>query len=237
MIYAIVSDIHANAAAFNAVLDDIESRKVDRKICLGDIVGYCADPNEAISAVKVFDTVLMGNHDYALNDAVLVEKFNFHARLAIEWTSEKLSKEEKDYLANLPLRAEEGELSFVHATPRDPGDWGYIINIDDALDAFNYFSNKVCFLGHTHNPLVVTDKGHVMLDKKVHLNEDTRYLVNVGSVGQPRDGDPRACYIIYDSEKRNLEYVRVNYNIGQTQSRMIKAKFQPFLIHRLAEGR
>ncbi|MBL8024895.1 MAG: metallophosphoesterase family protein [Fibrobacteres bacterium] len=237
MIYAIVSDIHANAAAFNAVLDDIESRKVDRKICLGDIVGYCADPNESIAAVKVFDTVLMGNHDYAIHDTVLVEKFNFHARLAIEWTCEKLTPADKEYLANLPLKAEDGELTFVHATPRDPGDWGYIINIDDALDAFNYFSNNICFLGHTHNPLVVTDKGHVLLDKKLHLKDDTRYLVNVGSVGQPRDGDPRACYVIYDSDKRILEFVRVNYNIGQTQSRMIKAKFQPFLIHRLAEGR
>ncbi len=237
MVYAIISDIHANVAALEAVLADIVHRKIDKKVCIGDIVGYCADPVEAIDLTRSFDTVLMGNHDCAINNITLVEKFNFHARLAIEWTVEKLNPAEKQYLASLPLTAVDGNITFVHATPRDPQDWGYIINIDDALDAFNYFGTQICFVGHTHNPVVVNEKGSVILEKKVQLRSDCRYLINVGSVGQPRDGDPRACYVIYNSETGVVEYVRVSYNIGQTQSRMIKAKFQPFLIHRLSEGR
>jgi len=237
MVYAIISDIHANAAALDAVLSDIARRNPDRRICLGDIVGYCADPLETIAKVKAFDVILMGNHDYAVNDKALIDKFNFHARLAIEWTIEQLPDADKQYLAKLPYTHMEGDSTFVHATPRNPEGWGYILNIDDALDAFNYFETRVAFIGHTHHPVVVTDRGHIITDKKITFKENTRYLVNIGSVGQPRDGNPKACYVLYDSDEQTMEYVRVKYSIETTQARMVKAKFQPFLIHRLSEGR
>ncbi len=237
MIYAIISDIHANAAALDAVMSDIERRNPDRKICLGDIVGYCADPIETIERIRTFDIILMGNHDFAVNDKPIIEKFNFHARLAIEWTIKQLSIENKEYLSKLPYNHIEEDMTFVHATPRNPEGWGYILNIDDALDAFNYFGTKVCFIGHTHHPIVVTDRGHIITDKKIAFKDDMRYLVNIGSVGQPRDGNPKACYVLYDSEEQTIEYVRIKYNIESTQTRMIKARFQPFLIHRLSEGR
>jgi hypothetical protein len=144
MIYAIISDIHANLEALQAVLADIKKRKIHRKICLGDIVGYCAAPNECIELVRDFDIILMGNHDYAVKDAALVEKFNFHARLAIEWTIANLSIEEKEYIVKLKYSHRENGITFVHATPRNPEGWGYIMNIDDAMDAFNYIDTDLC---------------------------------------------------------------------------------------------
>lgn len=237
MLYAIVSDIHANYEALKVVLADIEARKPDRRVCLGDIVGYNAAPNECIEMLKGFDVILMGNHDYAITDSELVEKFNFHARLAIEWTVERLTPEEKQYLARLAYLHKEEEQTFVHATPRHPEMWGYIMNIDDAMDAFNYFPTQLCFLGHTHYPVIVSDAGEIIMEKKVEFRRKSRYVINVGSVGQPRDGDNRACYVLYDSVKHSLEYVRLAYDIESTQKRMVKAKFPHFLVNRLSEGR
>ena len=237
MLYAVVSDIHANYEALKVVLADIEARKPDRRICLGDIVGYNAAPSECIALVKDFDIILMGNHDYAVKDQELVEKFNFHARLAIEWTLERLSPEEKQYLSALPYVDKEEGLTFVHATPRHPDQWGYIMNIDDAMDSFNYFSTQVCFIGHTHFPVIVSDAGEIIMEKRLEFRRKSRYVVNIGSVGQPRDGDNRACYVLYDTEKRYLEYVRLPYDIEATQKRMVKAKFPHFLVNRLTEGR
>ncbi len=237
MIYAIISDIHANIEALNAVLSDISYRTIDKCICLGDIVGYCVNPSEAISKIQKFDLILMGNHDNATFNKAIVEKFNIHARLAIEWTINTLTDEEKCFLGRLPYYSQEGHATFVHATPRNPENWGYIMYIDEALDAFNYFDTQICFFGHTHQTLVITDRGIRHHEKKITLIDDTRYLINVGSVGQPRDSNPMSCYGIYDSDKKTFEYIRVKYDIDKTQNSMIKAKFHPFLIQRLSDGR
>jgi len=237
MLYAVVSDIHANYEALKVVLDDIEARRPDRKICLGDIIGYNAAPSECLELVRHFDVILMGNHDYAISDPHLVEKFNFHARLAIEWTMARLSPEEKQAIARLPYLHKEGDTTFVHATPRHPEQWGYIMNIDDAMDAFNYYDTPICFVGHTHYPVVVSDSGEIIMEKRMELKRKARYVVNVGSVGQPRDADNRACYVLYDSDKHTVEYVRLPYDIEATQRRMMRARFPQFLINRLSEGR
>jgi predicted phosphodiesterase len=236
MIYAVFSDIHANNTALEAVLSDISRHRPDRMICLGDIVGYCASPHEVIEKSQAFHVVLMGNHDFAVNNKALTERFNFHARVAMEWTVEQLSAAEKKYLSKLYYQHFEADATFVHATPRDPESWGYIMDIEDALDAFNYFSSRLCFIGHTHKPFVVTDRGQVIMDSKIFFNESTRYLVNIGSVGQPRDSNPNAGYVLYDSEEQSIEFVRLHYNIARTQEQMIAARFPPFLIHRLSEG-
>lgn len=237
MVYALISDIHANLNALNAVLDDIDLRKPDRVICLGDLVGYCSEPAEVIEKVKRADVVLMGNHDCAVNTRALIEKFNFHARLAMEWTLERLTEAEKKYLAGLPYSHKENDLTFVHATPREPELWHYVMNIDDALDAFNYFSTRLCFIAHTHAPLIVSDKGEVFYDRRFTFKDDTRYLVNVGSVGQPRDGNPKACYVVLDTESLSIEFVRLRYPVESTQASMVRARFPQFLISRLSEGR
>ena len=237
MVYALISDIHANVEALKAVLEDIDRRKPDRKICLGDMVGYCAAPGECLEMVKGFDIILMGNHDYAVVDAVLVEKFNFHARLAIEWTITHLTSHEKRYISGLQHTHEEDGITFVHATPRNPELWGYIMNIDDAMDAFNYFKGQICFIGHTHYPIIVSDNGEILADKKVEFKKKSRYVVNTGSVGQPRDGDNRACYVLYDSGARTVEYIRLRYDIEATQKQMTQVRFPQFLINRLSEGR
>ncbi|MFH0920959.1 MAG: metallophosphoesterase family protein [Fibrobacterota bacterium] len=237
MLYAILSDIHANLDALNVVLDDIDQRKPDRTICLGDIVGYCADPAEAIQKSRTFNVTLMGNHDFAVNDRTLIEKFNFHARLAIEWTIDRLTEDEKKYLSGLPYSHEENDMTFVHATPRNPEGWGYLANIDDALDAFNYFETPLCFIGHTHYPVIVSDKGMIISDRRFTFKKNMRYIVNIGSVGQPRDGNPKACYVLYDSDEGTLEYVRLKYAVESTQAHMLKARFPQFLINRLSEGR
>ena len=237
MICAIISDIHANSVALDAVINDISNRTIDRCICLGDIVGYCANPSEAISKVRMFDLILMGNHDNATFNPAAVERFNFHARVAMEWTIKALNKEEKTFLNGLPYRARENDATFVHATPRNPETWGYIMYIDEALDAFNYFDTQICFVGHTHQRLAISDQGVRAFENKIFLKDENRYLINVGSVGQPRDGNPMSCYGIFDTDERTFEYVRVQYDISQTQDTMIKAKFPPFLIQRLSEGR
>jgi len=223
MVYAIISDIHANIDALEVVINDIEKIKPDRRICLGDIVGYCAAPAECIALVENFDVVLLGNHDYAINNRDIIEKFNFHARIAIEWTMAQLSDAAKQTLSRLPYLNREADLSFVHATPREPERWGYITNLDDALDSFHHFETRTCFIGHTHYPIIVSNNGEVIADKKYSWREETRYLVNVGSVGQPRDGDYRACYVVYDSDAGTLEYVRLKYDVENAQKRMRKA--------------
>jgi predicted phosphodiesterase len=237
MVYAIISDIHANLEAFETVLKDIKKRPVDRTICLGDLVGYCASPKECLKLAKDLDVVLMGNHDYAVINTGIAEKFTFHARIAIEWTINHLSITEKQSLSTLPFTHQERNMTFVHATPMDPESWIYIMYLDDAIDAFAFFKTPLCFIGHTHYPVIYADNGNVIKDEKITFEKNVRYLINVGSVGQPRDTDSRACYVLYDTDQNTLEYVRLEYDIKSAQARMEKVSFPRFLINRLSEGR
>lgn len=244
MLYGICSDIHSNATAFKAVLASMESYGVERRICLGDLVGYGPDVNECVKlASENMDACIVGNHDSVAMGWESCAGFNPYARKAIEWTQNQLSMESKEYMGKLPYIFEEDEICFVHASPLSPADWVYITDLEDALDAFDHFSGKYCFVGHTHSPVIVAMcEGETAIPKVVEdlhytLEPGERLLVNVGSVGQPRDRDPKASWCLFDTETETVRIIRVKYDIAETQNRMRALGIADFLIERLEVGR
>jgi len=238
MIYAILSDIHGNLEALESVIEDAKKENVDEYICLGDIVGYCSDPNECISTVQENCVVtVIGNHDLAVLDSSQGRNFNFHAKAALEWTIKNLNEDSVGFLKSIPFRVNKDSLCIVHSSPRDPETWRYITNMDEALDAFRFFEQTACFIGHTHFPIVVTENGELIDKPETVFQKNNRYLVNVGSVGQPRDGNPHASYVLYDAKTGDYQNRRVKYDVDLTQKKMRKAKLPEYLIHRLSLGR
>lgn len=242
MLYGICSDIHSNATALKAVLASMDSYGVERRVCLGDLVGYGPDVNESVSlAAASMDISIIGNHDSVAMRWESCLGFNPYAKQAIEWTQNQLSPESVKYLDGLPYIFEENEICFVHASPMSPADWVYVTDLEDALDAFDHFSGKYCFVGHTHSPVIVAMRDaaipKVIEDGSYILEKGERLLVNVGSVGQPRDRDPRACWCLFDSEKESVQLIRVPYAIEETQKRMREAGISDFLVERLGVGR
>lgn len=242
MLYGICSDIHSNGTAFEAVLHSMDDNGVDRRICLGDLVGYGVDADECVQMAKEnMDICLIGNHDSVAIKYESSVGFNPYAKQAIEWTQEHLSADSLCYMKNLAFLHEENDITFVHASPLSPADWIYITDLEDALDAFDHFDNRYCFVGHTHSPVIVASRPMAIpkiLDEYEYSIVDTeRLLVNVGSVGQPRDRDPRASWCLLDTEKKSVRIVRVEYDVFKTQERMRKAGMPDFLVERLAVGR
>jgi len=242
MLYGICSDIHSNATAFKAVLESMHDNGVERKVCLGDIVGYGVDTDECVDLVREnMDFCLIGNHDSVAVKNESSEGFNPYAKQAIEWTQKHLSKESISYIRSLPYIHEENDICFVHASPLSPADWVYVTDLEDALNAFDHFSERYCFVGHTHSPVIIASRPLAIpkiLDEYEYVIANTeRLLVNVGSVGQPRDRDPRACWCLLDTETKCVRLIRVNYDIRETQNRMKKQGMPSFLIDRLSVGR
>jgi predicted phosphodiesterase len=244
MRFAFISDIHANLEALEAVLNDIKGQNIDEVICLGDIVGYGANPNECIELVKSHcPETLLGNHDAAAVELLSTQHFNIHAKIAIEWTEQNLKKENRNYLSALPLKTNKDFLTLVHATPYEPNMWYYITSLEEAAFNFQFFDTQICLVGHTHIPIIIildNDKElYVHQDSYVNMGklEGARFLINVGSVGQPRDRNPKSCYGILDTSEKEFFYRRVSYNIDKAQSKMKKIKMPDFLITRLEEGR
>ena len=222
---AVVSDIHSNVVALENVLRRIEQEKVDKIYCLGDIVGYGPDPNDCIKLIRsVTDKIVMGNHDSAVINQTDILLFNAYAREATEWTRRVISDENYEFLMTLPLKISEDDLLFVHSTPLIPEDWNYILTQYGAEKQFNYFSEQVCFIGHSHRP-------------EVFKAIDGRYILNVGSVGQPRDGNPESCFLIYDTEDQSQVFVREKYDVKKVYKRVIQAGLNEFLGERLLVGR
>ena len=219
MRYAIVSDIHANIRAWDAVLADLRSQGAEVIVCLGDVVGYGPKPAEVLEAVRsVTEHFVMGNHDAAAVGVMDYSIFNDHARQAIEWTMTELSPEAKQFLASVPLAIEAGEIFFVHAEISEPGRFDYIDSVEIAEQNFAGNEHFVSFVGHTHLPKIFerASDGSVreLLDESCSLDPEKRYIVNVGSVGEPRNPDDlRARYVIYDSETRLLDFRRVEFDI------------------------
>ncbi len=241
MRYAIISDIHANLEALQSVLAEIDRREVDSILCLGDVVGYGPNPNECVEIIRErADVVLAGNHDYAPLGKLDLTYFNPWARTAIEWTAEHLSQESKEFLLNLPLRADLDGFTIVHATPLEPEKWNYIITIGDAATNFSEFSSQVCFVGHSHVPLVVSANNHedfqVLRDNPLNIEAQRRYIINVGSVGQPRDLIPKAAFGLFIPNEQRYELVRVDYDVAETQSKILSSGLPPFLAERLELG-
>jgi len=242
MRYGIFSDIHGNLEALEAVFARMDELGVERRVCLGDLVGYCANPNECVELIRQKSNLtILGNHDSVALGRESSENFNFYARRAIEWTKENLTPATIDYLKTLSYLETEGDLCFVHASPRSPADWYYVSGLDDAVDAFGFFKQRICFIGHTHWPSLVTmdnEQSFRICESFAYtLGKNQRLLVNVGSVGQPRDRNPNASFCICDSDTLSVEVMRVPYDIEKAQEKMRKLNFADFLITRLSEGR
>ncbi len=243
MRYAIIADIHANLVAFQAVLDDIEHRGgVEEVWCLGDVVGYGPDPHQCIELLRQYNHVcVVGNHDWAAIGKIDTAEFNPDAAVACRWTAQQLSPEDVDYLKNLPLVIQKEDFTLVHGSPREPI-WEYLISIGSAKQSFAYFQSQFCLVGHSHVPLVFSfsetgacSSSQFLTNVGLALGE-SRLIINPGGVGQPRDGDPRASYAIYDSETRLIRLYRVAYDIGATQARMVKHNLPMRLVARLSYG-
>lgn len=239
---ALISDIHSNLEALEAVLRDIEKEGVEKIHFLGDAVGYGSDPNKCIKLIsKHCDIKLLGNHDYAALGLVSTEGFNKVAKTSVKWTQTKLKKKSIEKLADFELNTTFLDYALVHASPGNPENWDYILSTDQASEQFAYFTQSICFVGHSHIPTIFVEEtdGSVSsrLSETLVLNQDSRYIVNIGSVGQPRDNDPRACYLTIDTDNSKIEYRRVEYDIDKTQAKMRKAMLPDFLVERLAVGR
>lgn len=242
MRYGIISDIHGNLEALNAVLEEIQNHKIDQLICLGDIIGYGANPNECIELVRQkCQIILAGNHDYAAIQKVDISTFNNYAQDAIGWTIHNLSQESKVFLESLKIFHKADPIYFVHSTPMDPTEWNYILSTFDAYESFQEFQEQICFIGHSHVPIIFTSRQKHRYDviekKELHIDPKNRYIINVGSVGQPRDLDSRAAYGIFDDESRTFCLHRVHYDIKKTQEKMRLTGLPEFLIVRLQYGK
>lgn len=241
MRYAILSDIHSNLEALDAVLKSAGAEKVDAYISLGDIVGYGADPIAVIKTVRALDlkASIAGNHDWGAIGMADVGDFNEFARSAIEWTAKVLRDEDREYLKDLELVHIEWGMTLVHGSLEDPEQFNYILDTGDAYVTMELMKTPICFVGHSHTAAIYTERsGEVkrINSTKVHIEKGYRYIVNAGSVGQPRDFDPRACYIIYDSEEGVIEFKRVPYDIAAAQKKIIDAGLPGFLAYRLQDG-
>ncbi len=244
MRYAIISDIHSNLTAFQAVLRDIESRgEIDLIWCMGDIVGYGPEPGECIDLLRQYDHICVaGNHDLGAIGKMEIGDFNSYAAIACRWTENHLIPEHIDYLANLPLTTCEEEFTMAHGSPRGPI-WEYLLSAYSAYISFSYFETVFCLVGHSHVPVAfeyIEEDDHCTFteplpDSSFSL-EKNRMIINPGSVGQPRDGDPRASYILYDSDDRIIRYHRVPYDIADTQRKMEEYGLPPRLAARLDHG-
>lgn len=235
----ILSDIHANADALSTVLKSAGA--VDAVWCLGDVVGYGPDPNECIARLKELPNLvcLQGNHDAAATKHLALEGFNVEARTSIEWLLGTLTPDSLAFLNTLEPRKETEGVTLAHASPRQPI-LEYLLDSYSAAENFGYFATDFCFVGHTHVPvLFIANNREVTLrvpepNSKITLAR--RCIANPGSVGQPRDRDPRAAYAIFDSEKSTWDYARVHYEVSGVQERMRAFGLPERHITRLAGG-
>jgi diadenosine tetraphosphatase ApaH/serine/threonine PP2A family protein phosphatase len=238
--YAILSDVHGNLEALQAVLADAD-QWADAVLCLGDVVGYGADPGPCVEILGArARQIVAGNHEHAVTGQIALGWFNDNARAAAEWTRERLDTTCASYLSALPLVAEIDDATLVHASPRQPDEWEYLVDREDGFDAFGAFATRLCFVGHSHVPaawsLGSSGPDYARGDIDVTLDVGRRYIVNVGSVGQPRDRDPRAAYTVWDVEGRRVHTRRVAYDVASARAKIAAAGLPRFLGDRLAVG-
>lgn len=270
MKYAILSDIHANLEALETVIGKCRELGIEQYLCLGDIVGYNANPKECIDLLRSLDnlSVVKGNHDeYVSNGDDEMQGFNPHAKAAVLWTRAQLSPDDLKWLSDLPYRqpVKGAGITLVHATLDSPESWGYIFDAHHAMDNFSYQFTPLCFCGHSHAPiaffkrpaLTSQDGGvreipewawrddedpehietHVADALTIGIQPGWKYLINVGSVGQPRNRDPRASFAVYDSERRTISRWRVPYDIERAQAKIMEAGLPEKLATRLPFGK
>jgi predicted phosphodiesterase len=240
MKYAIIADIHANLEALHAVLEDIKTQNATHYVCLGDVVGYNANPKECLKIVRDMNMpCVKGNHDeYCSTDGHL-EGFNPNAAEAVHWTRDQLNEEERAWLRDLKYTKMVATFSIVHATLDAPDRWGYVFDKLAAAASFPYQTTPVCFFGHTHVPVAFMRDTVVRggTFSKFKVDPAKKYFVNVGAVGQPRDNNPKAAYVIYDMEAATIELRRVDYDIAAAQQKIRDAGLPERLAERLEFGR
>jgi diadenosine tetraphosphatase ApaH/serine/threonine PP2A family protein phosphatase len=237
---AFISDVHGNLEALISVLEHMSALGITEVYCLGDVVGYGPDPRECLARSKAFGLCLKGNHEEALLGSPV--DFNPQARTALEWTREKVNGENRAWIAGLPEMAVDGAFAFAHGSPRDPVR-EYVMpqdagNAGKMKAIFERLEQQVCFVGHSHVPGVFTEDGRYLPQCRLdggYRPGPGRALVNIGSVGQPRDGDPRACYVTWDGER--VVYHRVPYDVETTMEKIMETKALPeMLALRLKDG-
>ena len=247
MRYLVLTDIHANLEALEACLDDARARGYDETLVLGDLVGYGADPNAVIERVRALKpaAIVRGNHDKVACGLEQADGFNAVAKSAAEWTFEVLTPENRHWLASLPAGPHDVDdlVEICHGSPFDED--AYIFDELDALRALKAAGRPLCLFGHTHFPVTfalssdgLESAGPSSLpETRLDLQDDAKYLLNPGSVGQPRDGDPRAAYAIVDVGARRVELLRISYPIEAAQAKVVKAGLPDVLAQRLGVGR
>jgi predicted phosphodiesterase len=240
MKYAIIADIHANLEALEVVLADTKAQKCTHYACLGDVVGYNANPKECLDVIRSMNMpCVKGNHDEYCSTETNLEGFNPHAAEAIQWTRQQLTEEDRQWLRELKYIRLVTSFSIVHATLDGPQRWGYVFDKLAAAASFTYQNTAVCFFGHTHVPVAFIRDSVVRggTYSKFKIEPGRKYFINVGSVGQSRDGVPKATYVIYDMDEGSIELRRLDYDIAKTQAKIRAAGLPERLAERLALGK
>ncbi|MEJ2721169.1 MAG: metallophosphoesterase family protein [bacterium] len=242
MRHLIFSDVHSNLEALTAVLADSEKHGFDAGICLGDIVGYGASPNECVETIasRTDMSSCLGNHDAAVIDPSEREFLNPVAQAGVGYSAGALTADHLEFLRSLPLVIESNSCFIAsHSSPCKPENWTYILEPFEALDAFHVMTHAVAFIGHTHFPVVHNSSGSVravLAGDRVKILPGHKYIINAGSVGQPRDADPRAAYLIFDDDEMAVHFFRVEYDIDTATRKIIDAGLPPVLADRIRRG-
>lgn len=237
---ALFGDIHANLEALETVLADAKAQGCNSFVCLGDVVGYNANPSECLEIIREMGCpVVKGNHDEDAGGDHSLEMMNPIAAEALEWTREHLNAEQREFLARMRMVRQVEDFTIVHSTLDQPNVWNYVTNKFDAMSNFSYQFTQVCFHGHTHVPRVFIRSSKVMdaPADSIAIEDGMKYFINAGSVGQPRDGDWRASYCIYDMDAKMVYFRRLEYDIETTKKKIIEGGLPEALAHRLSEGR
>lgn len=235
----LLSDIHGNLEALTQVLDACDRHQLDKILCLGDVVGYGADPARCLALIVERATVVCGgNHDWAVAARIDTEHFNGMASDAVSFSQEQLSEADLQTLRDLPPTERDGDVLFVHGSPHEPEAFHYLFSASDAAYALTKTDARLVFVRHSHRAFVYSeDDGEVMTGEGRTDVAEGRFLVNVGSVGQPRYGDPRAAFCVWDSDQGTVELIRIGYDVTVAQSKIREQGLHEFLAQRLSSGR
>jgi len=241
MRYGIFADIHSNLEALTVVLSALKDEHVAGYYCCGDVVGYGANPRECLAEVKRVGIVCAaGNHDWAVAEKIGTDNFNLHAQAGVVWTRQRLNEQEKDFLGNFDLVYRNKDFILVHGTLDCPKDFDYLESGSQAAQSFVVMDRSICFVGHTHIPGIFIKKNNKVSDllkfDKVTVDPGCHYIVNVGSVGQPRDRNPKAAYCIFDSSEKTIEIKRIEYNVSVAKKKILDSGLPSELGARLVSG-
>jgi predicted phosphodiesterase len=238
----VISDIHANLEALEAAVRALRDKGATRFACCGDIVGYGPDPNRCVEIIRGLSCdCVAGNHDYGVTGKIPLAGFNSTANRAALWTQPVLTESNRSYLENLPLTVQAGSLFIVHSSPSAPEAWEYVLTVREAAREMEHYRAGICVVGHSHQPFSAERRpgrpARLVREDSFHILSDAKYFINAGSVGQPRDGDPRACCMLYDDNEQAMTYLRVPYDIPAVQARIRAAGLPEYLASRLESGR